>query len=184
MYTSTRALITLPPARGGGSLPHEWFHALDYHTPKTKDDPVPQHYTQLTLSGKIAQVVEQAATDGMPRTASVPSKRSALAAGERNATWSRELEMGARAFEALMRFISLKRNWRGTPCAAVSSFEEYRRHGRELLYVFPTRDELTRCGDEILALVREAAGDAIERQKIRDGVLKRVDEIQLRARAA
>ena len=185
IYTHDGALITLHPARGGGSLPHEWFHALDYHTPMTKDDPFPQHYTELTLSRRIARSVEQAAIDGMP-TYRERSEQMDLRWGRASeiSTWSRESEMGARAFEALMRFCSLKRNWRGTPCGAVSTFEEYRRHGRELLYVYPTRDELTRCGGDILALVREAARDAIEWQKAAAGVLKRVAEIQLRARAA
>ena len=185
LYTPAGALITLHPARGGGVLPHEWFHALDYHTPKTQDDPLPLLYTQLTLSGKIARAVEQAAIDGMP-TYRERSEQKDLRWGRASeiSTWSRESEMGARAFEALMRVYSLKRNWCGTPCGALSPFEEARRHGRELLYPYPTRDELTRCGDEILALVREAAGDVIERQQREARIVKRVAEIQLRAARA
>ena len=168
MYISEQALITLHPARGGGSLPHEWFHALDYHTPKMKGGSVPIWHTALILSKKIVLAVEQAATDGMPtyRERCEQTELRWRRASE-SMLWSRELEMGARAFEALMRLCSLKRNWRRTPYGAIASFEEYRRNGTELLYVYPTPDELSRCGDEILALVREAAGDAIERQKAR-----------------
>ena len=189
MYTSGIALITLHPARGGGSLPHEWFHALDYHTPKTKGGSVPFWHTSLALSKKIVLAVEQAAESGMP-TYHERSEQKDLRwrqASDR-AFWSRELEMGARAFEALMRLCSLKRNWHGAPCDKVIPFEESRRDGTELLYLYPTPDELTRCGDDILALVREAAGDAIERQKAHarqaELVKREVDRRPLRAQAA
>ena len=142
----------------GHTLSHEWFHALDWHTANDLRQ-LPKSRDQVVLSKKVVKRLQEASGEGQPsylERSQANDLRWIKGLASKDVLWSRETEMGARAFESLMRLYARKRNWRATPVAGLPSWGASRDAGAGHLYNYPTREELLQCGDEIMELVREA----------------------------
>lgn len=163
-YRPGTRLIGLYQHKGGAafSLAHEWFHALDWLTPDARGRP-PRTTGDLTLCRAVVERIEAAAQPGVPTYRERSQQRDLRGRPStryKGILWSREREMGARALEALVRFLARRHNWRHTPVVGLPSWHAYRDAGAGKLYFYPTPYELGACAEELLGMIRTAVARA------------------------
>ena len=149
-YAHAQKFICLSRSKGGGSIAHEWFHALDYITqeetgkwlhndiilPIQRLQPIPQ-LRQLSYIGRCHKF----------------ERRSI----KRWVYFAAHKELAARACDALLAYRAQQRGWEGTPGIPLPYWEEWLAKGMADQYHYPTPEEIRLVGEKIGEQIRQAA---------------------------
>ena len=154
-YTHAQKFICLSRSKGGGSIAHEWFHALDYIT---------QEETGKWLHNDIIVPIQ--------RLQSIPQLRQLSYIGrcqkfERRSIkywvyFAAHKELAARACDALLAYRAQQRGWEGTPGIPLPNWEEWIEKGMADQYHYPTPEEIRLVGEKIGAQIRQATLRCLE----------------------
>ena len=148
-YNRPNAVIAFSRRKGGHGFAHEWFHALDHHALDGKG-----RKTRL-LSPVFVRRLDAARTEGQP-TYTERCKAFELRSKNSQLYYSTPIEMGARAAEALLQRLALRRNWRGSPVPSLPCWEEWRDQNAAGHFWYPTPAEVDRVAEDLVGAIKQA----------------------------